>query len=90
MAEFVPSTTLWNKNLIPPHNVCEVPDSPGGRISGETLIAQSDGWDWLPEPIDQGPGLAPAPAMFEPVHDAEPVKKARKPPVKSEPEDPEE
>ncbi len=68
MPTHVPNTTLYNKHLAPPHNTCEVPDSPGGRISGEAMIAESHGaWDWAPLPSDPEPGIAVSLVEFEPV-----------------------
>jgi hypothetical protein len=85
MPEHVPSTQLYNKHLEPPANVCEVPDSIGGRISGETLIEQSDGaWQWAPEPADPEPGLAPEPVEYVPVEKTTKSTRGRKSSAKSE------
>lgn len=59
---------LYHKHLEPPSNVCEVPDTPDGRLSGETMIRESQGaWQWAPEPEDPEPGLAPEPVEYAPV-----------------------
>lgn len=72
MPEHVPNTTLYNRFLEPPNNIAHVPDSHGGRISGETLIGDgSTGWAWAPLPEDPPPGLSQAPVEYvpvEPVH----------------------
>lgn len=64
----VPNTTLYNKRLPPAHNTTEVPDSPGGLLSGQTLIGDgSTGWDWAPLPEDPGPAEQARPVEYAPV-----------------------
>lgn len=66
--EHVPNIVLYNRFLDPPHNTATVPDSPGGRLSGETMIGDgSTGWDWAPLPADPGPGRQAQPVEYAPV-----------------------
>lgn len=71
MPEHVPNTVLYNKNLEPPNNLAEVPDSNGGRISGEALIAQDVGWAWVPLPDEPPQGEQPKAVEFVPATEAE-------------------
>lgn len=78
MPDHVPNTKLYNKNLSPPNNTCTVPDSIGGRISGEALIRESDGaWQWEPETPEPTPGLAPESVQYEPVPKPKPKSKPK-------------
>jgi hypothetical protein len=67
MPTHVPNTVLFNKHLEPPHNKATVPDSRGGLISGETLIAQNNGWDWAPSEAEPPPGEQARAVEFRPV-----------------------
>jgi hypothetical protein len=67
MPEHVPNTVLFNKYLEPPNNTATVPDSRDGKLSGETLIAEGNGWDWAPLETEAGPGVAPEPVEYAPV-----------------------
>lgn len=58
----VPNTVLVHRDLPAPTNTTTVPDTPDGRLSGETLIKDSMGaWDWAPLPPEANPGEAPVP-----------------------------
>lgn len=67
MADKLSRTVLYNEHLEPPDNVTEVPDSPDGHLSGETLIAEGVGWQWAPEPAEPTPGTQAEPVTFAPV-----------------------
>lgn len=67
MADKLSRTVLYNENLEPPTNTTEVPDTPDGHLSGETLIAQGNGWQWTPEPAEPEAGLQSESVTYAPV-----------------------
>jgi len=67
MADNLSRTVLYNEHLAPPANTTEVPDTPDGYLSGETLIAQDVGWAWAPLPAEPEPGTVAEPVTYAPV-----------------------
>ena len=60
-------TVLYNEHLEPPDNLTTVPDTPGGHLSGETLISMGTGWHWAPAEPEARPGERPEGVTYGPV-----------------------